>query len=120
MYQKRLLVCTFGGLLSAFICLGLKQLAFGFPEITWEMISVTMANRILLGFIIGISCWSVNYLLHGAILGLIVSLSISIGFLPDDIFGLFVYTLFGILYGIMIEWLSTKAFKSPMSTQQSS
>lgn len=120
MYRKRLLVCTFGGLLSAAICLVLKQLAFGFPEITWEVISVTMANRVLLGFIIGISCWGVNYLFHGAMLGLIVSLSVSIGFLPDNIFGLFVYTLFGTLYGIMIEWLSTKVFKAPMRTPQSS
>lgn len=120
MNQKRLIVCTFGGVISAVICLVLKQLAFNFPEVTWEMIAVTMTNRILLGFIIGISCWNLNYLLHGAILGLIVSLSVSIGFLPDEIFGLFVYTLFGTLYGIMIEWFSTKVFKSPMRTQQSS
>ena len=120
MYQKRLLVCTFCGVLSAVICLIGKQIIYGFPEITWNVLAVTIANRILLGFIIGISCWSINYLLHGALLGLIVSLSASIGFLPGNILGFFLYTPAGIVYGIMIEWLSTIVFKSPMSPPQSS
>jgi hypothetical protein len=119
MYQKRLLACTFGGILSAVICLVGKQIIYGFPEITWDVLAVTMANRILLGFIIGISCWSIHYLLHGAILGLIVSLSVSIGFLPGNILGFSLYTPAGIVYGIMIEWLSTIVFKAPMSTAQS-
>lgn len=118
MYRKRLLVCTLGGVLSAFFCLVGKQIIYGFSEITWDVLAVTMANRILLGFIIGISCWRVNYLLHGAILGLILSLSVSIGFLPDNILGFFLYTPAGIVYGIMIEWLTTVVFKSPMRTPQ--
>jgi hypothetical protein len=115
MHQKRLLVCMFGGVISAVICLVGKQIVYGFPEITSDVLAVTIANRILLGFIIGISCWGVNYLLHGALLGLIVSLSVSIGFLPGNIFGFFLFTSAGIIYGIMIEWLSTVVFKSPMS-----
>ena len=120
MYRKRLLVCTLGGVLSAIFCLVGKQIIYGFPEITWGVLATTMANRILLGFIIGISCWRINYLLHGAILGLIVSLSVSIGFLPDKILGFFLYTPAGIAYGIMIEWLATVVFKSPMRAPQSS
>ena len=120
MYRRRLLVCTLGGVLSAIFCLIGKQIIYGFPEITWDALAVTMANRILLGFIIGISCWRVNYLLHGAMLGLILSLSVSIGFLPDNILGFFLYTPAGIVYGIMIEWLSTIVFKSPMRAPQSS
>lgn len=118
MYPKRLFVCTLGGVLSAIFCLVGKQIIYGFPEITWDVLAVTMANRILLGFIIGISCWRANYLLHGAMLGLIVSLSVSIGFLPDNILGFFLYTPAGIVYGIMVEWLSTIVFKSPMKAQQ--
>ena len=120
MYRKRLLVCTFGGVLSAIFCLVGKQIIYGFPEITWNVLAVTMANRVLLGIIIGISNWRVNYLLHGAILGLIVSLSVSIGFLPENILGFFLYTLAGIVYGIMIEWLATIVFKSPMRSPLSS
>ena len=120
MYQKRLLVCSFGGVLSAVLCLMGKQIVYGFPEITLGVIAATMANRILLGFIIGISCWNVNYLLHGALLGLIVSLSVSIGFLSTTVFGFFLFTSAGVVYGIMIEWLATVVFKSPMSKPQSS
>ena len=116
MYSKRFLVCILGGVLSAIICLVGKQIIYGFPEITWDAVAATMANRVLLGFIIGISCWRVNYLIHGAILGLVVSLSVSIGFLPDKIFGLFLYTSAGIFYGVMIEWIATIKFKAPMRT----
>lgn len=119
MNYKRFLICMLGGVLSAVICLVGKQIVYGFPEITSEAIAVTMANRILLGITIGISCWSLNYILHGAMLGLIISLSVSIGFLPANIFGFFLYTSAGIVYGIMIEWLATIVFKSPMRISQS-
>jgi hypothetical protein len=114
MYRKRLLACMIGGVLSAIICLVGKQIVYGFPEITWEALAVTVANRLLLGFVIGISCWRINYLLHGAILGLIVSLSVSIGFFPTNSLSFFLYTPAGIVYGILIEWLSTDVFKAPM------
>ena len=114
MYQKRLLICVFGGVLSAIICFLGSQIIFGFPKITWDTLAATMANRLLLGLVIGISSWRINYLLHGAILGLIVSLSVSIGFLASNMLGFFLYTSAGILYGILIEWLSTDAFKAPM------
>jgi hypothetical protein len=64
---------------------------------------------------IGISGWRIDHLLHGAILGLIVSLSVSIRFFPNHILGFFLYTPAGTLYGILIEWLSTDVFKSPMT-----
>ena len=114
MYRKRLLACVLGGVLSAILCLVGKQIFYGFPEITWGVLAVTVANRLLLGFVIGISCWRINYLLHGAILGLIVSLSVSIGFFPTNSLSFCLYTPAGIVYGILIEWLSSDVFKAPM------
>ena len=114
MNRKRLLVCILGGVLSAIFCIMGKQIVYGFPEITWRVVGDTMANRLLLGFIIGISCWKINYLLHGALLGLFVSLSVSIGLLPDKIFGFFLYTSAGVFYGIMIDWLAAIVFRAPM------
>jgi len=108
------MVCILGGVLAAIICLFGSQIIFNFPPITWDTVAATMANRLLLGFIIGISGWRINYLLHGAILGLIVSLSVSIGFLPGNVLGFFLFTAAGIFYGFLIEWLSTVAFKVPM------
>ena len=116
MFKKRVLVCLLGGVISALVCLVGRQIIFNFPEVTWENIAATIANRLLLGLVIGISGWRIHYLLHGGVLGLILSLSVSVGFLPDDILPFFLYTTAGILYGIMIEWLSTDVFKSPMQT----
>jgi len=114
MYKRRLLACMLGAVISALICLVGRQVIFGFPEILWENIAATVANRLLLGFVIAISGWRINYLLHGAVLGLILSISVSIGFLPDNALGFVLFTTAGILYGIMIEWISTDVFKAPM------
>ena len=73
---------------------------------------MTIANRLLLGFVIGISSWRVKHHLHGALLGLILSLTISIGFLPGYILKFFLYTGAGVLYGIFIDWLASDVFKS--------
>ncbi len=114
MYRKRLLVCLLGGCISAAACLIGRQIIFGFPEILWENLAATVANRILLGFVIGISAWRINYKLHGALLGLLLSLSVSIGFLPDMVLGFFLFTTAGIIYGMFIEWLATDVFKAPL------
>ena len=106
-----------GAIISACICLVGSQVIFGFPEITWSTVSTTIANRLLLGFVIGISSWKVKHHLHGALLGLILSLTVSIGFLPGEILKFFLYTGAGICYGIMIDWLATDIFKSGRSKQ---
>ena len=119
MNKKRLQVCLLGGVISAVICFIGRQIFFGSPEIIWETIAATVANRILIGFVIGISFLRINYLLHGAILGLILSLSVSIGFLSTNLLGFFLFTIAGILYGLFIEWLSTDVFKKPMGAYNS-
>ena len=114
MYKKRIWACMLGGVISAVICLIGRQIIFSFSDITWASVAATVANRLLLGFVIGISCWKINYLIHGAVLGLILSLSVSIGFLSNDLLPFFLYTVAGIFYGLIIEWLSTNLFKAPM------
>jgi hypothetical protein len=112
MKKNRILICLSGGVISACICLVGSQVIFGFPEITWSTVSTTIANRLLLGFVIGISSWDIKHHLHGALLGLILSLTVSIGFLPGEILKFFLYTGAGIFYGIMIDWLATDIFKA--------
>ena len=111
--NKRISACLLGGLISACICLGGSQVIFGFPPIEWSTISMTVANRLLLGFVIGISSWRVKHHLHGALLGLILSLTVSIGFLPGEALKFILYTGAGIFYGIMIDWLATDVFNEP-------
>ena len=75
----------------------------------------SIGNRILIGFVIGISAWRIHYLLHGALIGLIVTLSMSIGILLDSVTGFFVFTVFGLIYGFLIELFATKIFKAKMT-----
>jgi hypothetical protein len=117
MNSKRLVICLLGGVLAAIICVIGGQIIFGFPGIDAPTLAASIANRILIGFIIGISGWKINYLLHGAVLGFIISITVSIGFLGSNNLGFGLYTSAGILYGIGIELLATKAFKTVISDQ---
>jgi hypothetical protein len=115
MKSKRVLICLLGGAISAVFCLLGRQVIYGFSEIHMSTIAHTVANRLLLGFVIGISCWRINHLIHGALLGFLFSLSVSIGYLPDGMIDFVAYTLAGIFYGVLIEWLSTDLFSAPKS-----
>jgi hypothetical protein len=114
MTKRRLWVCLLGGVLAALICLLAGQIIRGFPTLTLERLAASVANRLLLGFAIGISGWRIHHLLHGAVLGLVVSLSVSIGVVSSDLVGFFLYTAAGVGYGLLIEWLATDVFKAPM------
>ena len=116
MYPNRFGVCLAGGLISALICIVGSQIIRGFPPRTLETMADKVTNRLLLGFVIGISSWRINYLLHGAALGLILSLTVSIGF--TDLTDFALYTSAGVLYGLMIEAFSTVTFSSPMRPRE--
>ena len=94
--KKRILACLLGGVISACICLVGSQVIFGFPKIECSTISMTVANRLLLGFVVGISSWKTKHHLHGALPGCILSLTVSIGFLPEESLTFTLYTGAGI------------------------
>jgi len=113
MNKKRIWVGLLGGVICACVCLAGSQIIFGFLKITWSTVSMTVANRLLLGFVIGISSWQIKHHLHGALLGLILSLTVSVGFLPGELLKFFLYTGAGVLYGIFIDWLASNLYKAP-------
>ena len=115
MNTRRVLICLLGGAISAVFCVLGRQVIYGFSEMTMNTMAHTVANRLLLGFVIGISGWGINHLVHGALLGFLFSLSVSIGYLPDGMIDFVAYTLAGTFYGVLIEWLSTDLFKAPKS-----
>lgn len=115
MYQKRFIVCIIGGIISAFICILGGSIRGAFTTISLTVLAIS-ANRLLIGFVIGISGWRINYLLHGAIIGLIISITTSIKFLPDDMISFVLYTCAGVVYGLLTEFLSTVVFKAPMKS----
>ena len=114
MYQKRLIICLIGGAISAFICVSGGFLIGVVTNFNLPILADSIANRLLIGFVIGISNWKTNYLFHGVLIGLFISLTVSIRFLADDMLSFILYTFAGILYGIMIEFLATKIFRAPM------
>lgn len=105
---QRLLLCLLGGVIAAAICtIGRLKLI---PDIPLSILLASgVGNRLLIGFVLGVSRWKTHFILHSALVGLIVTLSYSIGMIPGDLKGFFVYTTMGVLFGIMIETLATKA-----------
>ena len=108
--MKRILYSILGGVICSGVCLVGSQIIFEFPVITWETVSMTVANRWLLGFVIGISSLKIAKPWHGALLGFTLSLSISVGFLPGDLLKFGLYTSAGIIYGIFIDWFASDVF----------
>ena len=114
MNVKRVIICTIGGIIAAAICVG-GMAAGGRVELTAVIIASGIGNRVLIGFVIGISNWRINFLLHGALIGLLVTLSSSVGILFTNMQGFIMYTVAGIVYGMLIELFATKVFKTPMA-----
>jgi len=111
MKNKRLLICIIGGIIAGLICSIGGYLSGNISELTFFSIAPAFFNRVMLGFIIGISCLRMNFLFHGALIGLLVSLITSIPFLEGGITGFLFFTTAGIIYGILIELFATKVFR---------
>jgi hypothetical protein len=110
--MKRLSLSIVAGIICAIICaIGRKYLI---PSITLSALIVSsFGNRILIGFVIGISRLRMNYLLHGAFIGFLVTLSYSIGMILDNnVMGFIMYTTAGTIFGIFIEIFVTKICKA--------
>jgi hypothetical protein len=111
--MKRLSLSIIAGIFCAIICaIGRKYLI---PSITLSALIVSsFGNRILIGFVIGISRLRMNYLLHGAFIGFLVTLSYSIGMILDNnVMGFIMYTTSGTIFGLLIEIFVTKICKAP-------
>jgi len=113
MNVKRMIICVIGGVIAGAICVS-GMAGGGRVELTPMIVASSVGNRILIGFVIGISRWKMQYLLHGALIGLLVTLSSSIGIAFTSVQGFLMYTAAGIMYGLLIELFATKVFRAPM------
>lgn len=114
---KRVLICLIGGVVAGILCvLGMKS--GGNVALSSAIIAGGIGNRILIGLVIALSQWKINYLLHGAVIGLIVTLSSSVVILAESpeagMKGFLLYTIAGVVWGLLIELFATKVFKAPM------
>jgi len=108
-YAKRVVITTLLGIVAGFVCwYGGTYVGIQFTN---EMILATILNRAFIGFVIGISGWQINYLLHGALIGAIGSWPASV---YGPVYGFNTLMWFGIAYGVIIELVTTKLLKSPM------
>ena len=100
----RVLVTTILGFIFGIVCWLLASRGGEMAtSASWSIIF----SRALLGFVIGISAWKINYVLHGIILGFIVSIPMALGALATKGFRVFLATLImGIIYGFLIELIT--------------
>lgn len=110
--MKRYIICLIGGFIAAGICVG-GMVSGGKVEVTQQILLASVGNRVLIGFVLGISGWKIKWGWHGLIVGLIVTLSSSLVILPD-MTGFLMYTIAGMIYGLLIEFIATKIFKAPV------
>lgn len=111
-YEKRVVSATIWGLVFGFILWGITRIFGGIPFSGAVAIVLFQA---LLGFVIGISGWKITWWLHGTLLGLFFALpagftSLWLGRGWGK--GLAVTLITVIIFGFLIELLTTVVFKA--------
>jgi hypothetical protein len=115
---KRITVATLSGVLFGLVCYGFASMGAG--DIAWPVAVQIIASRTLIGFAIGISCFSiVHWSLHGLLMGLVFSIPLAFSGLmaPESpeysTTGMFIWTIIlGMVYGLLIEVITSLIFKA--------
>jgi hypothetical protein len=116
-YAKRLCIAILFGIITGLLCAYGGKWKMG-DAMTAAMMWEAIFNRAFIGFAIGISAWKLGWFLHGILLGFLGTLPMSIYAASDQCsFGAFItLSIFGILWGFVIELFTTVIFKAPMKT----
>ena len=117
---KRIIIATLSGVLFGFVCFGFASSGPG--ELALPVIIQIITSRTLIGFAIGISCFSLkHWSLHGSIMGMIFSIPLAFSGLmaPDNPefskASMFIWTIvLGMIYGLLIEVITSLLFKARM------
>ena len=111
-YAKRVIITTIRGVIAGVLCY-LGGVRAGI-EFTTGIMLATIFNRAFIGFVIGVSAIRIHYLLHGILIGALGSITMGVASIDQGLNGLVMITLFGMLWGLLIEWIATKGFKAEM------
>ena len=117
-YEKRVVSTTVWGVIFGFILWALLTTS---GKVTLSGAVSIILYQALMGFVIGISAWKISWWLHGLLIGLFFSLPLAFGSLWIGMgWGRgFVLTLvIGIVFGFLIEILTTLVFKAEMRIPQ--
>lgn len=111
---KRVIIATIFGIIAGLICVVLGMLIY--PEAEFNAVSIIwiFINRTLIGFVIGISAWRINWVWHGIILGGIVGLPYAFWMILQGAgFTDFIsVVLISIFFGFFIELFTSVIFKA--------
>lgn len=115
---KRFLIATLGGVVCGFICLGLASSAPG--GLPGPVVAQILSERTLIGVAIGVSSLAmVHWALHGLAIGMVFSLPLAFSGLMAPAsphysrLGMLLATVvLGMIYGVLIELITTVAFKA--------
>jgi hypothetical protein len=112
----RIIAATVLGAVAGVVCWQLGKTS-GKITLDTPMILGIIANRTLLGFIIGISgLRRLNYLVHGVIIGLVATIPMSVYPLAGgDWVSFALLEVAGAVYGLLIELIVTRLLKAPMA-----
>jgi len=117
MTTKRFYIAVLTGIILGIIaCLIAGAVS---PEpLAKKVLANIFVSRVLIGFVIGISACKMNWLLHGLLMGLIVGLPFSLSVMAQPVPGmgkwgiLFLTWALGIVYGFIIELVTSVFFKA--------
>lgn len=107
---KRVIIASVCGFIFGLVCM---YLASSNPEapIPVSLKLSILFGRALMGFTIGISAFRLSWWLHGIIIGLVTSIPMALPVM--DRIEIFIGTfVMGMIYGFLIELITTKAFKA--------
>ncbi len=115
--SKRVIIATLCGLVCGLICMGL---ASSNPDpasaLSANLKLSIVISRTLLGFTIGISALRMCWWSHGIVLGIITSIPMALPILGQ--MGIFISTfVMGIIYGVLIELVTSIVFKAKSAFQ---
>jgi hypothetical protein len=107
MNWRRIVLAILLGLLCGLFCMWTTSETSSNP-ISFTALLAVGYNRIILGLVVGLSGkLMIRPVLRGAIIGIFISLEIALPSLNSWFFGFVAYMLAGIVYGIIIDSLSS-------------
>jgi len=113
MNSKRIAIASLCGLIAGLICISGGIIIFDMTFTSLQLLFV-ISSRVLIGFVIGISSLKINWIAHGLLIGFIIGFPFPI---YDLIIGqgikvaLAAFSM-SLIFGITIEYTTTKIFKA--------
>lgn len=123
--MNRITIATFSGLMFGLVCYSLAS--SGDYELAWPIAVSIIASRTLMGFAIGISCLRLHHWsIRGLVMGFLFSLPMSFaGMLSENPefskWAMFFSTAgIGMIYGLLIEIITSVLFKKKIKVSSKS